>query len=415
MAKGEMELRKWNMLKLINRVNNGRIDSEIWYQRENVWSNKLKKSFIDSIIRGFVVPILYINIRNPGRDTEYYEIVDGKQRIDAIRGFWKQEFKLGEESKELGLNNKYYSQLPRTIAENNFDDRDIRVVEIEDGDEELITELFRRLQQGSRLTSPEVLNSIKGSMRNFCRDLTESQFFKKTALKTSRYALLQVTAQVALLTIKGIQNTKYDDLKKFFIENSSFDRDSDDGKKVSSLLKLLDSIFIKDCPEIRNRAAAVSIAILINNIRGEYTIKGHERETEKFYLEFLQRLDHEVVKGDKGDSKMLAYNNYVVQAADSARNIRERNKILEEELFYNVRGIIPKDPKRAFSLSQRIAIYRKCNGECQGKTHIGDRKIPWENVTGDHILPYNSAGPTTVKNGQLLCRKCNSAKGAKTE
>lgn len=413
MASGEMTLRKWNMLKLINRAKKGLIDSEIWYQRGKVWSNTLKSSFIDSIIRGFIVPTIYVNVINSGKDTEYYEVVDGKQRINALVGFWNQEFKLGKESDDLGLKNKAYSQIPRNISEDKFDDRDIFVVEIEAGEEKQITELFRRLQLGSRLTSPEVLNSIPGNMRSFCKKLTEHNFFSKTALKTSRYSLLQVAAQISLLCIKGVQNTKYSDLKSFFMENNSFDSSSADAKKVESLIDLLDKIFEKDCPEIRNRAAVISIAVLLNNLAGEYVIKGFEKDIAKFYLDFLLKLDREVGKGSSGDARMLAYNNYVIQAADSARNIRERNKILEEELFYSIPKIVPKDPKRAFSLTQRVAIYRKADGKCQGPTHVGDREIPWEKVTADHIVPHNLAGSTTVENGQLMCGRCNSSKGAR--
>jgi 5-methylcytosine-specific restriction endonuclease McrA len=38
--------------------------------------------------------------------------------------------------------------------------------------------------------------------------------------------------------------------------------------------------------------------------------------------------------------------------------------------------------------------------------------LTWDNFTIDHIKPYSKGGRTSLDNAQLMCRSCNSRKGA---
>lgn len=61
------------------------------YQRKLVWSLDEKKAFIDSIIKGYPVPLVLLAdiISTSGRK---FEIIDGMQRLNAIVSFIEQEF-----------------------------------------------------------------------------------------------------------------------------------------------------------------------------------------------------------------------------------------------------------------------------------------------------------------------------------
>lgn len=411
MAKKTTLAASWTIQKILRRK--GAIDADVWYQREQVWSKPQKQLFIDSILRGYDVPKLYFNVISKGTDFERYEIIDGKQRIQTILEFFNDDFPLGRNSEDLGLSKKYFSQIKQKSIEDAFYDYTLHITELEDADIAEVTELFRRLQQGSKLVSPEVLNSIKSDMREFCFSLTKHTFFKKTNLKTSRYSLLQVCAQIALIISKGPQNTKYGDLAEFFKENKTFDKTSTEAKRIISVLNLLDKAFIEFIPELQNRASIISLALLFDGIMEDYAINGREKEIGDFYVSFLKRLASELAKKEAGDPRMLKYNTLVVQAADSSTNIKERNRILSDELFFTVQDLAPKDLQRDFNSQQRIAIYRKNNGECQGKYHIGDRKVEFNEFHADHINPHVKGNPTTVDNGQVLCSACNLKKSSK--
>ena len=63
---------------------------------------------------------------------------------------------------------------------------------------------------------------------------------------------------------------------------------------------------------------------------------------------------------------------------------------------------------RDFSPRQRQEIYNKSGGKCQ----LCSTAISMNAFEADHITPWSLGGPTTVENGQALCRPCNQNKSA---
>ena len=79
------------------------------YQRKLVWSIEEKQAFINTLLRGYPVPLFLFAKTGEGKKRE---IIDGLQRLDAIFSFIKQEFpvKWGEEQRE------YYCNLQEIIC-----------------------------------------------------------------------------------------------------------------------------------------------------------------------------------------------------------------------------------------------------------------------------------------------------------
>jgi len=74
-----LQLKKHSML----RVNHE-------YQRAAVWSESQQKKLIDSVMRGYPLPLIYLHHRVnviAGMKSEALEIIDGQQRINALYEF----------------------------------------------------------------------------------------------------------------------------------------------------------------------------------------------------------------------------------------------------------------------------------------------------------------------------------------
>lgn len=76
------------------------------YQRKLVWSVEEKQAFIDTLLRGYPVPLFLFAKTGDDRKRE---IIDGLQRLDAIFSFIKQEFPVKWGEKE------YYCNLQEII------------------------------------------------------------------------------------------------------------------------------------------------------------------------------------------------------------------------------------------------------------------------------------------------------------
>lgn len=64
--------------------------------------------------------------------------------------------------------------------------------------------------------------------------------------------------------------------------------------------------------------------------------------------------------------------------------------------------------RRFFNQNERDLLYRMARGKCQmcGMELYGV-------FEADHVMPYSLGGKTDIINGQVLCKECNVAKGAK--
>src|SRR5690606_13002532 len=63
------------------------------YQRKLVWTVEEKRSFINSIVNGYPVPLILLAEVSKSNDRKL-EIIDGMQRMNAIMSFIDQEFDL---------------------------------------------------------------------------------------------------------------------------------------------------------------------------------------------------------------------------------------------------------------------------------------------------------------------------------
>ena len=73
--------------QLLNLRRNEMLKANPEYQRGEVWNRTQQKKLIDSVMRGYPIPLIYLHhIRRTvaGMQREDFEIIDGQQRINAF-------------------------------------------------------------------------------------------------------------------------------------------------------------------------------------------------------------------------------------------------------------------------------------------------------------------------------------------
>lgn len=288
---------------------------------------------IDSILIGIDIPKIYLH--RVGTANQW-DCIDGHQRIDAIIGFFDGEFTYyGKKFDELSQNQK-----------NTIEKYKLTIVEVTevDVDEEEVRLLFRRLQLGIPLNSGEKLNAIKSNMGDFVKIMAESAFIKKINIPERRFAKEQVCAQIcnnsiAINKTGQFRNSKYEDLENLYRIFKDFDLNSEPAKHILSILEKTNEIFLENARKIRNRASAVSIFLLVEEMVLGSEIQGKERIMKRFYVDFLDEIQREVRKGINFSNRFLIkYQSRIIQGADTKGSITERHRNLKEAFEYYSRN-----------------------------------------------------------------------------
>lgn len=158
---------------IITRINNEDMNLQPNFQRGEVWSKNKQQKLIDSILREWTIPPIHVIRSNDGID----EVLDGQQRLVAIRDFVEGEFSINGNIAPFNqfikeLHGLKYEELP-TDVRRRFLRYEISFITLKDYAPSEPAELFDRLNQPMKLTSAEQRNAYIGDTRNQIKSMVE--------------------------------------------------------------------------------------------------------------------------------------------------------------------------------------------------------------------------------------------------
>ena len=153
--------------ELYEKIRDGIIISDIDLQREIIYNTEKQRLVIDSILNGVPLPAFYLWQNENGK----LEVLDGKQRIEAIKKFIENDLQYEE---------KIWKQTDSSVQE-KFNSTELSVI-ICSGDENLKRKIFNRINTlGIPLSAYEVLNGLYNG--EYLRGLSSYVSQDKDALK----------------------------------------------------------------------------------------------------------------------------------------------------------------------------------------------------------------------------------------
>lgn len=152
------------------------------YQRRHRWAPERKSRLIESFLMNVPVPPVFLY----ERDLARFEVMDGRQRLTAIKEFYEDGFALAGLQYWSELNGRRYSTLPSKVRD-GIDRRYISSIillkETAQTPEQaafLKKLVFERLNSGGVALSPqETRNAVyDGPLNRLCLDLSRNQSFQ---------------------------------------------------------------------------------------------------------------------------------------------------------------------------------------------------------------------------------------------
>lgn len=377
------------------------------YQRNAVWSKGQKQFLIDSMLRNYDIPKLYL------RDTgDKYEVVDGQQRLRTVFEFWKDEISVAKDAEEVaGVNvaGLKFSELSRDLRR-KIEGYLFDIVFLgEDWTDEDVKELFLRLQNGASLNAAEKRRALPSNMCKVVEHLASHPVFENRCLfNNKRFHWEDASAKCLQLAInERIVNIRAADLHKLFLSDVGvkLTLETPVVKSIWSVFDFMNSAFAGVKGELKI-GVFLSIFWLVYNSLKEYNLRFYSKEFGEFFRQFERlRADNKQRDEDEPqDPEMIEYSGCLRDDSMSAQ--KYRYDYLKKYMLLFIPQLVSKDPRRDFNEEQREAAYWKANGICQGCRTSCDRS----NFHTDHIIPHSKGGTTSIDNAQLLCPACNLKK-----
>jgi len=423
-----LELRK-NQMLVINAE----------YQRGAVWTLDQKKKLIDSILRGYPIPIIYLHkisrsVGSLSRDD--LEVIDGQQRLNAIYEFFEGAYSLYDPIKDLEKARfpafirdqpcpwagKSFPELDRNLQK-RFLETPLIVAEITSADNNEARDLFVRLQGGSALNAQERRDAWPGGMTEFILRIGGKpevakypghRFFTeilKMKPRTDRGKTRQLAAQLFMLykSWKDSKQTKLVDINAssindFYYDNLDFEPYGDDAKRFQDILnRLSDIIGAANLPKLRGHDA-IHAVLLASSLSDGYS--------SNWKSHFTSALDHflgELAIGKKqneaGDfSKVWTeYGQRTRVNSDRGDNILRRHMFYAAKMLSAMPEVKPLDPNRTFGDLERRILFHEQQGLCQ----VCQSEVAFEKMEVHHINPHHKAGQTNLENGAIVHPHCH--------
>ncbi|MBS0951665.1 DUF262 domain-containing protein [Lactiplantibacillus plantarum] len=176
------------------------------YQRNKVWTDHQKERFIESLLLGYPIPLIFLSEQPDGK----LEIVDGVQRITTLVDFLHMAIRLTNMDKLNSLKGFKFNDLPIS-EQRKLEDKSLRIIVLGSN-----TELSTRIDLFNRLnTSAEKANDAE--VRSGVLSQNRFQIFIEKLSQSTQFSEI-----VKMSTKKNIRKESTELVSRFFAYSNNY-------------------------------------------------------------------------------------------------------------------------------------------------------------------------------------------------
>jgi hypothetical protein len=208
------------------------------FQRRSVWKKGAKSYFIDTILKGFPVPIIFMrDMRSDLRSLKSQrEVVDGQQRIRTLLAYIDQDLlpDFDVDRDEFVINKSHNKELGGQAFADLDDEYRQKILDYQfsvhsfpaDTDDRMILQIFARMNAtGYKLTHQELRNAqFYGAFKTLVYELATEQLHRWRAWKIfnadgiARMNEVELTSELIMLITHGIMDKRQAEIDSYYKE-----------------------------------------------------------------------------------------------------------------------------------------------------------------------------------------------------
>jgi 5-methylcytosine-specific restriction endonuclease McrA len=406
---------------LLTRIRRGRLILQPDFQRDYVWSKSKASALIESILMSIPLPVIYLAEIPDGT----WEVVDGQQRLTAIRSFIEgtfpdgSTFRLGPLSVRDDLPGKRFVDLSPT-EQGQLEDYLLRIILIQkEGNPDLKFEVFERLNSGAeRLNDMELRNCIyRGPYNDMLRELAANVTFRKIYGEPDLDNRMK-DRQLLLRFFAMWRNThlKYRGPMKQFMNREMYEHRFATAEQVSQMGRIFEEAVESSWAVFGRKAFRRYSPGDGQDHNGKWELGGKLNialwDTLMYCFTYYERRQIVPIADALREEfcDVLSTDNlfidYIGRTTDKPDRVRYRAETWKRRIDALIN--IPAGERRNFSLALKQDLY-SANSACaicgQSIHEVDDSEV-------DHIVHYWRGGRTIPQNARLVHRYCNRRRGA---
>jgi len=421
---------------LVHLYENNMLDLSPAFQRKSVWVLKDRQKLIDTVIRNYPLPAIFL-YRNENHGDLSYSVIDGKQRLETLLGFLGHLRGHGFETRAEISGMEGIQKISAKSLKNNKSHRErlrphfmgyrIPVIEVA-GPLSDIIEVFVRINSTGKPLTPQERRKAQYSGSGLLVESTrlgnklEPYLVKSGVISSQQVARMKhVEFAAELIVTMGagdVINKKAAVDKVMATSSMTKVQIMKASAKVVNAINHLKRMFPElNTTRLKQIVDFYSLVVLIAKLSDEGAIL-NDRKRNTLAWDLLKAFSIEVDQIRESQRKLKAvkagneiYREYLLTVSQMTDDVNQRKR--REQILRGVIGSIfaKKDDQRVFSAEQRRILWntsteKKCIGSI-----CGGVKLDWNNFTIDHVDPHSRGGRSELDNAALMCRLCNSTKG----